>query len=558
MMQPGKFIQFRLVAVAATPGRLLVLLLLVVSGIVYLPYLANPLIFDDLNVIQNTRFLDYAIDVRLEPRWLPYATLAHSYLLSEGSIQAMRLGNWGLHCATTIAVFVLLYDLYAVSVGKGLAPGRFDDAKGLTVAATGALLFAVHPIAVYGVGYLIQRSIQMSTLFALLMLVAYLRWLITNRRPLWISSVACYALSLLCKEHSIMAPAAALCLTFVVHKPSLALLRRIALIFISYAVVALLMISMVKGVIGTAYEPLATEMLKDAAKVDVQTSYLQSVVTQTKLYFSYLFLWVIPKTDWMSVDMRVPLAPSAFARSYALALFAFVGYPVVALMLVFRSGPTAMAGWLLLFPWLMFLTELSTVRVQEPFVLYRAYLWFPLFGGLVALVLYRLQRQYLVAVGVPILCILIALSWNRLTTFSDPLLLWEDAAKLLHNTDESGAGRIYYNRALALSAKGRKQEALQDLDNALALHPNLDQVYFARARLLFEVKRYPEALYDLDTAISINRQNAGYYSARAQIKQRMGHDEAALADLRTSCDLKDLLGCHALERASKNRGTALR
>lgn len=355
-----------------------------------------------------------------------------------------------------------------------------------------------------------------------------------------------------------MAPAAALGLTLLVHKPSVALVRRILFVFAAYAIVALVVIFMVKGVIGTAYEPLATEMLKDATHMDTGTYYWQSVLTQTRLFFSYLFLWVYPNTDWMSIDMRAPMASFTTSWAYIMALAGFIGYPLMALTLMHRSGAVAMAGWLLLMPWLMFLTELSTVRVQEPFVLYRAYLWFPLLGGLVPLVLYRMKARYVLMLGVPVLCVLISLSWNRLATFSDPLLLWEDAAKLLRNSDEPGAGRIYYNRALALSAKGRKQEALQDLDRVIGLHPNLDQVHFARARLQFDVKRYSEALSDLNSAISVNRQNGAYYLARAQTKQRLGNEGAALVDLQASCDLKDLLGCYALERASKNKNTELR
>ena len=76
------------------------------------------------------------------------------------------------------------------------------------------------------------------------------------------------------------------------------------------------------------------------------------------------------------------------------------------------------------------------------------------------------------------------LAWNRLHTLSDNLLMWQDAAKLLVKGDEPGAGRIYYNRALALSAQGRKDEALADMDRAVALHPQLAPIYYSRARVL--------------------------------------------------------------------------
>jgi hypothetical protein len=322
-----------------------------------------------------------------------------------------------------------------------------------------AALFAVHPLAVYGVGYLVQRTILMSTLFILLMLIAYLRWLISGRSALWIWSAVWYLLSAFSKEHGVMAPALALLLTLVIHPPSLALARRLIPPFAVYAAIAALVISMVKGLLGAAYEPYALDMIRDMQDLHgewLQASYSLSVITQSFLFFKYV--------SWMSIDMRVPLASSLLAWPYWVGALAFLIYPLCATGMVLRRGRVGMAGWVLAFPWLMFVTELSTVRVQEPFVLYRTYLWFPVLGAVAVLVLNRLTARVTLALGLVTVCILVPLSWNRLYTMSDTLLLWEDAAKLLTRGDEPGAGRIYYNRAAALSAKGRNVQALADLD----------------------------------------------------------------------------------------------
>jgi protein O-mannosyl-transferase len=200
----------------------------------------------------------------------------------------------------------------------------------------------------------------------------------------------------------------------------------------------------------------------------------------------------------------------------------------------------------------MFATEMSTVRVQEPFVLYRAYLWFPLLGALAPMALMNVNAKAVTLLAVPLVGVLMALSWNRLATMTDSLHLWNDAAKLLSTGEESGAGRIYYNRALALSSAGRKQEALVDLDHVVKLHPKLAPVYYARAQVAFDLKRYEEAMLNLNESITLNRMQSAAYYARAQTLRRMGREDEALQDLRVSCEMKDIMGCYALEQYSRS------
>ena len=535
-----------------TRQRVFVLLLVALCIVAYAPFLANPYVFDDHNLFGKISFIDYTFQFTLAPRWLPYATLAHTQVMLDGSITAMRVGNLFLHAVNAVLVFVLLHELcLATSAGED---ARRENLHALVVATVGAALLAVHPVAVYAVGYVAQRTILMSTLFMLLMLIAYLRWLRSGRTSLWVWSAIWYFLSVFSKEHSVAAPALAFLLTLVVQRPSIAVFRRLIAPFATYTAIALLVVSMVKGVLGVAYEPYALEMIKeaqDAGGADT-LAYPLSVFTQTYLFFKYMFLWVIPNVRWMSLDMREPLATSLLAWPYLAALLGATCYTVAALGMVLRGGRIGLVGWLLLYPWIMFLTELSTIRVQEPFVLYRSYLWFPLFGALLPLALLRLNVKAIAALMVPILCLLVALSWNRLQSLSDTFLTWNDAAKLLVTGKEAGAGRIYFNRALALSAKGQKHEALVDMDRALELNPKLAPIHFAKAQVNFELQRYAEALKNLNQTIALNPLQANAFFARFVTLKRLGREVEALGDLRTSCEMKDFMGCYVLGQQTKD------
>jgi tetratricopeptide (TPR) repeat protein len=533
----------------ATDTGLYTLVLTALVCAVYAPYLTNAYVFDDLNLFNGITIYDYAAELwRNQPRWLSYATLAHVQMLSGGSIAIQRLCNLLLHAANAMAVFVLLRDLLVARDERNNQAVN-DPASASRLAFLASALFAAHPVAVYGVGYLVQRSGELSAFFMLLMLIAYLRWLIAGRSALWMLSAFFYLLSVLSKEHSVAAPAVALLLTLVLRRPTLDLARRLVLPFAVYAAIAVAITLIVKGVLGAAYEKYAVDMLVQAQGVDAgqaaHDAYFLSLITQAWLFFKYLFLWLVPDPAWMSIDMREPLASSLFSWPYWVAAIAFGCYPVATAYMAMKGGRVGVAGWALAFPWLMFVTELSTARVQEPFVLYRAYLWLPVFGVVVPLVLDRVRPWAAnVAVAV-VVCALVPLSWNRLASLTDPLTAWNDAAKLLVRGDEPGAGRIYYNRAQALARKGHQEEALRDMDRAVALHPRLAQIRAARANILFRLKRYDEALQEIDVAIGVDAGRSDYYLSRAAILNRLGRVDEALADARKSCEMGNVLACAA-------------
>jgi protein O-mannosyl-transferase len=339
------FARLRPDVLRVTLPRMIAMVLIAIAVVPYIPFLQNPLVFDDFNVINGVSFLDYAFQFWIAPRWLAYATLAHTYAITEGSLIAMRLGNVLLHACNVVTVFVLLREILMAADGAA-GDNQSRKAQALLVASVGAAVFAVHPVAVYGVGYLVQRTILMSTFFMLLMLVAYVRWLSTGRTALWVWSALWYLLSVFSKEHAIAAPAVALLLTLVLYRPNAALARRMIAPFAVYLVIAIVVVSMIKGVLGKSYEPYALDMIKDLQEHgDVPFSYPLSLLTQLFLYFKYMFLWMFPNVNWMSVDMREPLATSLFEWPYWGAAAAFLAYAIVVIAMIRRAGRMGVAGW---------------------------------------------------------------------------------------------------------------------------------------------------------------------------------------------------------------------
>jgi len=291
-----------------------------------------PFVFDDRQFFlnpENVAKYSHAY-FNLDLRWLSYATFSWTAERFGLDIFWLRLGNVMLHAANAIALFFLLRRLFQVTLASN-DPSNDMPPSLVWFAFFGALIFALHPVAVYGVAYLIQRSTLMATLFVLLMLRVYLEGLLRGGWYWMLAAVLFYFAALYSKEHSILAPGVALALTFLIRKPSAALLKQIAPYAILLALLAatVIYIAITRGLLGAAYEPNAIGILYTSAKLqgvtDLPNIYLLSILTQSWLFFKYLALWLLPNPAWMSVDMREPFAMSLFGW-HTLGLIAFLAY----------------------------------------------------------------------------------------------------------------------------------------------------------------------------------------------------------------------------------------
>lgn len=519
---------------AVIPAGLLVLAVAVLYG----QFLWNPIFFDDLpffmtdndgnQLVSNFHFSP------LELRSLPYATLAWGKTWFGLEMFHFRVENLLLHAAVVVALFYFLAVLFTAVYGKDAKENAMSP---WYAAFFAALLFALHPVAVYAAGYLVQRTIIMATLFSLLALLAYVHGCV-RQQPLWLwLSVPFYYLAVFSKEHAIMLPAAMLALTILLHEDWRAKLKERWRIFAALAGIAVLVLLIRKGLLGSVYEIDAPEMLLG---MDSKLAYPLSVLTQSWLFFKYIGLWLFPNPAWMSVDMREPFAQSLLSP-YLIAAGCFVAWGAGAFWLLLKRGQAGLAGFALLFPWLMFLTEFSSVRIQEMFVLYRGYLWavgaFCLLPVLFARVNVRLASFVLVMIALALLPI----SMERLATFSHPFLLWDDAEKLVKGrTDLPGEYRIYYNRGTELIKIDNPDQAIADLKHAVALSKDFAEAYGNMGAAYFKKGDWPNAVASFGKAIDIAHSGGKYLTpryiyGRAMAYEKMGEMQKAQLDYKATC-----------------------
>ena len=505
----------------------------------YLPFLGNPLVFDDLPYFKHGGFQDVFIaGFSLDRRWLPYFMTAWVELLFDSSVPIQRLINLGLHlaCALTLYAFVR-------QISNHAAPHVNNDRAALAA----ALFFLLHPLAVYAVGYLIQRTILMATLFGLLSVSAYFDGLITRKKTYFLLSAIFYFLSAHSKEHAVLIPTVALLMTPLAGNLDRKMVMRLIFPFALYLPILVFIIFKSTGVVGHAYEAESANFLSaHVGAADDRDVWLLSVATQASLYFKYLLLTLFPLPAWMSVDLRVPFADQLTDLKYVLGVGAYLAYGITALALIAKGGRKALLGLALVSPWLMFGVEFSTVRIQEPFVLYRAYLWIPLLFLLVPVLTNKLSGNifWVLILGVSIA--FAVASRDRLESFSSAFKLWNDAVqKLPDEEDVPGVERAYFNRGNEYIALKDTPAAIADYTRAIELNPNLSALYLNRAYAFWQSQDYSRAQQDVDAAIRLDAVSAQAYYMSGLINQKKSRPSEAYRDFERACKLGSQGGCYA-------------
>lgn len=536
------------------PNRVVSIIFLIVLCLatlgLYAPFASNSLVFDDHNIFSNRAVFDLALGFSLDkPRSLPYFLIGAVHVLSDANLVLNRYASIALHCLVSIALFFFL--------NRALARVCRDDATRLRVAGLACLWMALSPVAVYANGYLIQRTVVLATLFGLVSATLYLRAQQQERTVDLLSATALAFLSAMSKEHAVLFPAATIMLTPLVadwNRRSLSRAVGYFLLALPGAVWAILHRHSGNEVVNV--EIFAGDLLTQFARPEYLSSsfglWLMSAGTQLVLFWKYLFFWLVPNPAWMSADLRVDF--EAFSSEYGMAAAAlsFIALCAVGGYWLYRRG----RGWLggcaaaLLFAAIPLAIELAAVRVQEPFVLYRSFLWMPGYALLFALLLCRgsawaANQGVLVGRAFSVVALVAAfglfpLTQDRLRSFSSEEALWQDALDKLPRPDVPGADRIYYN--LAGEAYKRKDyaQALRRSEQVIAQNPRAFHGYLARGTSLLALGEIDEAERAFDEAGKRNppREFLGYIEYKhCGVAQARGLREQSIACLRRSAKM---------------------
>ncbi|SFD32450.1 tetratricopeptide repeat protein [Paracidovorax konjaci] len=476
---------------------------------IYLPSWSHALLFDDLALTDGTIFANYGNLLAFKQRMLSYGSFVWVDSLAGAGWGKQRLFNVALHLATVAALYALVRELLARTrfPEEFEAQPHFGPSRSAAV-RVGVALFAVNPMAVYAVAYLVQRSIVMATFFAVLACWCFVRGLSGRGAGWYAGAIVAYAAAVLSKEHAVMVAAMAVPLYIHVRRPGWRTIAGIAGVSaVLVAVAAAVLFGVYGDLLGKVFDQRSIDFTRQLERLSPGIGarmYPLSILNEAALFFAYGFLWFVPNVMWMSVDLRpaFPLGYAAFPQ--VLGLVGYVALWAAAVWAVLRRrGVLSLVGVALLFPLLLYVTEFATVWVQDPFVLYRSYLWAVAVPVLVAIVLTGFKPRTIYVLGSIVGLVFAMLAFERVASLSDDYTAWGDAAEktdLKAPQNAVGRWRPFLNLGAYHLDRGSVTEAQKAFATAEALGALRGTARFNAGVALQQQKKHAEAIAAFDEA----------------------------------------------------------
>ena len=478
----------------ATPSRLIIVIVIIVFG-VFSNALFNGFVYDDIpQVVQNPwiREVRFIPDIFSTGVWAfqgtntnYYRPLMHvSFMLSY---YLFGLVPWGFHLVNILihAGVTALIFLITSRLCREAFPSVPSFSLKLPFIA--AVLFAVHPIHTEVVTWIGGVTDLLFTFFALLSLYLFILASESDRPQKGISylSVVSFFLSTLCKEPALTLPLIFAAYDYAFPKRALRpldYLKRYAPYLLAAAVYFILRFNALGGFapVRRHGELSLFQYLINALLLFRQ--YLEKLILPVNLTAYHVFSPISSLSEWQG------FLSLATAAAFLIALFALK-----------KNGPFFFGLSLVLIP---LLPVLYIPGVGENTFAER-YLYLPSFGYvfLVAMVvgnvtLYRPRwTSTLIITLMVITCLYAVGTMRRNVVWKDDYRFWSDVVKKSPDSPVP-----HYNLGCILSAQGRIDEAVEEFQSAIHLHPaavaykSLGAAYQKKGLISEAIKQYSLAI----------------------------------------------------------------
>ena len=449
---------------------------LLVALVLYRPALHGAFLFDDFSLPFQLTVGNAPLKAWVEgTRPVLMLTYWFNYQISGDHTFGYHVANVFIHALNTGFVFYILNRLLTLAgwTAKGVRSGSL----------AGAAVFLVHPLATESVSYVAGRSESLAALFVL---AAYSLFLHRREHGIrWLDAaaiLALFALGAATKENAVALAGVMLLTDWIFPR----------------AGVRKLYILMAPGAALVAVLVLRALIHGGNAGFNIREfTWYQYAFTQARAIATYLRMALLPFGQ--SIDHDFPVSHTLLEHGAWIWAAALAAGTAVALWLR-RSAPLVCFGWLMFLIWLA--PTSSVIPIADPLVERRMYL--PLLGLILATCgigrRVRLSTPAAWSSLAAFLLLLSVLTWQRNVLWGHPEdLLAAAAAQAAHNprpvanlTEMLIAGNRCgealpwlerANRALpsnyvveaswgrALECMGKREEALEHLDRAAALHP---------------------------------------------------------------------------------------
>ncbi len=519
----------------AVGHRRAVSLVLFVGLAAFANSIGNGFVADDDTVILNNpviRYLgnpsvifrsSYWPDPRLELLYRPLviASYAANYALGGLTAWGYHLVNILLHAVNGTLAYALLWRLF----------------QNKRLALFSALAFALHPIHTEAVANVVGRAELLAAVFIFLSWLAYL----TSRDKggyeqgtLLVSSILCFALALLSKEHAVVLIGALILsdlLLDVQSHPSLSfrdmgrsMSYRLRTSYVWYVSTLVLYLFIRYKVLGALRSPISGIHVLDNPLADVGT--VTRILTATKVLGKYLWLLLVPHR--LSADYsynQIPLSRAIWDPSVLPTLLALL-LMVIAACMARRRQPV--------FPFTLLFFGLAILPISNlvfPIgtIMGERLMYLPSLGICLALgAIMDLTLLWTMGRAQAVVALLLVAFGGLYAAYGTKTILrnqvWHDwdtfGVALL--TESPNSAKVHRFVGIALARRGDLDKAKAELETALRILPDYPEAYNELGAVLTGQGKFDEALKIFQQAVKLFPEYAEPYLNIGMIYERMG------------------------------------
>ena len=430
-------------------------------------------------------------------RPVAYLTLAANWAMGGTDPLGYHIVNFLIHVLTAIA----LYALARITLNLPAMNSRYGR-NAHAIALLGTLLWAVHPIQVTAVTYIVQRMAALAALFTLLALIGYVKGRTTEKnriaKILWLGLCGLFGLLAIgSKQNAVMLPASIYLydLFFLSNSKKRIPIGLVAWVLLAVAAVAgIAAYYNVFGVIESGY-------------ADRPFTLTERLLTQPRALFAYLWWTIYPISSQFSLLHNITISADLWSPFSTLpALLAIVALAILSLAYG-RKAPLACFAWL--FFLINHLVE-STILPLELVFEHRNYLpstflAIAVSAGFIYCLTYFSQshmvRQLLVACGIIVLLSIGHTTYMRNILFTDKVVFWSNNVykyPMLHRPRHN-LGAAYFSRNQWTRGI---EETLKALDGKITSRKSQKyESHLSLARFFLHAGMEDEALMHYETVL---------------------------------------------------------
>ncbi len=434
-------------------GMHLIFAILLTFGILltYSPSLKGVFTLDDVKIINRIDAMDHFPQL-FGFRSIAYITFYLNKLIAELSAFNVRLTNIVIHLINSILVYVLVLMTITIKSERNQWDSLEDKFR-YSTAWISSFIFALHPLNINAVAYIVQRMASLSALFVLLSLILYIRASTshgkTKKRFFYLLSAVSLIIGIFSKENAIMGIPLILLYdyiflsrfnrqTFLRKILPVAAISLLVLIIVSFSLRFHKTIFELGSIFLNLNQPL---IHKPWMTTDVSWTPIQHILTEFRVISRYIFLTFVPLPGFMIFDgWGYPVSKGLSTPPTTFLAIIFITGTLIFSIIKRRNYPFFFFG----VSWYLIAISLESFLAVGADLYFEHRNYLPLSGLLAGLViqsvvslrpiLLRRTQPFLIMVSIFILLLSI-FTFQRNLIWKDFLSLWiETIEKAPYNT----------------------------------------------------------------------------------------------------------------------------